>query len=260
MTSIDLLSTLLRFHIFLGTYFIFFAPNYSGTLIDILYGKDKSAIPEIVTALSIYCLYVPVMGINGITEGFVQGVGNSDTLRKQSYWMIFCSTVFASVAYVTLNIFNMGSGALVLANMANLGMRIWFCWGFLRKYFRQDALPSLPADVKDDVRKAFNETMSLPSLLPRSFTVYVALVASWIATYLYSRWYGWETWRVKLGHIAIGGICALGVTALMYDYHASVDTQPCADPYAPYRYIRERDRLFGKLRRYYNLSREKKDV
>ncbi|TPX56644.1 hypothetical protein PhCBS80983_g04360 [Powellomyces hirtus] len=213
--SIDLLSTLIRFHLFLATYFVFFATNYSGTLISVLYGSGKASTPEIVLALSVYCLYVPLMGINGITEGFVQGVGDSGAIRKQSYWMVACSAVFVAVAFVTMKVFDLGPSGLILANMANMVMRIWFCWSFLQRFLVETATQNLTANARTLCHEMYSRTMNPLALIPGDFKGHVALVISWLLTFAYMRWYGWATWKAKIGHVVVGGICALCVTGLM---------------------------------------------
>ncbi|KAJ3024201.1 Oligosaccharide translocation protein rft1 [Thoreauomyces humboldtii] len=209
-SSLDLLTTLLRFHLFLGSYFVFLAPNYSGTLISLLYGAEKAAIPEIVLALSVYCLYVPLMGINGITEGFVQGVGNTTILRAQSMWMVVCSAVFAVTAYVAMEWLEMGSAGLVVANMANMVMRIGFCAVCIGRYFgirgqEGEGLSGLSTRLGGQVG----------NLLPGGPGVWAALLASWVGTRTYANVYGWATWTIKAGHVVLGGACAVVVTGLM---------------------------------------------
>ncbi|TPX68532.1 hypothetical protein SpCBS45565_g03018 [Spizellomyces sp. 'palustris'] len=226
-TSMDLLSTLIRFHLCLGTYFVFFATNYSGTLISILYGNTKASTPDIVLALSIYCLYVPIMGINGITEAFLQGVGDSHTIKKQSYWLVVCSAVFALVAYVTMNLFTMGPGGLVVANIANMIMRIYFCWHFIRDFYLQPRRWEHPTDVK--------RSLSVKEMIPGDGKVYATLVVSWIVTYIFPWLYGWDTWKSKILHILLGGTCAFVTSVLMYES--------------------ERQKLFGKLREYYRKAK-----
>ena len=86
---VAMLVMLVKTHILLGTIFVFLATNYSSALVSILGGKTWSATaaPQ---AFAAYCLYVPVMGINGITEGFLQGVA-SEKGRLKNDTTIFCA-------------------------------------------------------------------------------------------------------------------------------------------------------------------------
>ncbi|KAG1147569.1 hypothetical protein G6F37_005058 [Rhizopus arrhizus] len=85
-TASNFLMTFIQFHILLGFLFICFATNYTSTLVDLLAGStwSKSDAP---TVLAIYCMYVPFMGVNGITEGFVQAVATKQDLNRLSYFM-----------------------------------------------------------------------------------------------------------------------------------------------------------------------------
>ncbi|KAJ3158454.1 Oligosaccharide translocation protein rft1 [Geranomyces michiganensis] len=235
--SIDLLSTLLRFHLLLGGYFVFLAPNYSGVLIALLYGPAKASSPEIVRALTVYCLYVPLMGINGIAEGFVQGVGDSAVIRQQSVWMVACSAVFVAVAYAAMNVADLGPAGLVMANMANMAMRIRFCHGFIRNYLR--APPGMSTAAAADAavcREQYDAKMRLSVLLPGDRRARGALLASYAVTAWYGHAYGWATWRAQAGYIAVGAVCAAEVTWLMYKA--------------------EQHQSFAKIREYYKMKRE----
>ncbi|CAG8624505.1 4890_t:CDS:2, partial [Scutellospora calospora] len=92
-TSLKVLTTLIKFHILLGLLFIGFATNYTGALIDLLVGSvwSQSLAPLV---LSAYCLYVPIMGVNGITEAFVAAVATEETLSILNYWLIAFSAGF----------------------------------------------------------------------------------------------------------------------------------------------------------------------
>ncbi|KAI8816254.1 Rft protein-domain-containing protein [Fimicolochytrium jonesii] len=110
-----LLLTLLRFHIHLGAFFIFLAPNYTDTLMRLLYGRRSSssssvasspptaASPRLSTTpadlLSLYTLYIPLLALNGILEAFVQGVGDKRVLRWVSGGWVAGTGVFGGVAW-----------------------------------------------------------------------------------------------------------------------------------------------------------------
>lgn len=56
---------LLKGHILFGCFFVFFATNYSRIVVSIL-GGSKWVNSDAPIVLSYYCLYVPVMGLNGV--------------------------------------------------------------------------------------------------------------------------------------------------------------------------------------------------
>ncbi|KAJ3300329.1 Oligosaccharide translocation protein rft1 [Borealophlyctis nickersoniae] len=211
--AMDLLSTLLRFHILLGLYFVFLATNYTTTLIDILFGSAKSS-TEIPGVLAAYCLYVPIMGINGITEAFLQGVGDSKVLAKQSAWMVGFSVIFASVVYVTVHVLEWGAVGLVLANIVNLVMRIAFSWIFIRAFFLVDAKEHVPTREADIVERDFQSVLSPIALLPK-WILWVGFAISWGVTAHFGQYFGHGSWRSKFWHVVVGGICGVAVTSLV---------------------------------------------
>src|SRR2546430_2028160 len=93
ITSLQIITTLIKFHLLLGLLFIAFGSNYTSTLIDLLVGQQWSHSPAPLV-LSFYCFYVPIMGVNGITEAFVAAVATEETLALLNYWLIAFSVGF----------------------------------------------------------------------------------------------------------------------------------------------------------------------
>lgn len=187
--AIDVLMVIIRFHILLGLIFICFATNYTSTLIDLLVGKKWSEGQDAPLVLSVYCIYVPIMGINGITEGFVQAVASKSNLKKLSYYMIGFSLCFMGAGIIFMYILRLGAIGLILANMVNLGIRIKYSWYFITHYF-----------------KGYEKKLSFRLWLPNKLTLF-AFGFSWVITYLSQQWIGWRTLQQKAIHISIGGLC-----------------------------------------------------
>ncbi|CAO3612045.1 unnamed protein product [Cunninghamella echinulata] len=198
LLAIDVLMIIIRFHILLGLIFICFATNYTSTLIDLLVGKKWSEGQDAPLVLSVYCIYVPIMGINGITEGFVQAVASKSDLKKLSYYMIGFSLCFMGAGIVFMYILQFGAIGLILANMVNLGIRIKYSWYFITHYF-----------------KGYENKLSLRLWLPNKLTLF-AFGFGWIITYLSQQWIGWRTFQQKAIHISIGGLCFGFVCLIMY--------------------------------------------
>lgn len=141
-TTKTLLVLLLKFHFLLGSFFVFFAPFYTKLLLKTLYNSEK-ATDEAALVLGVYCLYIPFMGINGITEAFLQGVGDPKIIQKQSLYLIVFWIMFTCTFYVSYPIF--GISSLILANMVNLLCRILFSYvyscSFYKSYYISLALP-----------------------------------------------------------------------------------------------------------------------
>ncbi len=100
--SFGMLITLLKFMIYIGLVFVCFGPNYSYTLLEILYSSkwSSTSAPHV---LSVYCLYVLFMAVNGITEAFVHAVSSKEQMKKYNFWMIGFSAAYLLAAYIMLS-------------------------------------------------------------------------------------------------------------------------------------------------------------
>ncbi|KAI7893872.1 Rft protein-domain-containing protein [Mucor mucedo] len=146
--------------------------------------------------LALYCVYVPFMGINGITEGFVQAVATKSDLSRLSYFMVLFSVCFMASGFIFMYVFEMGAMGLILANMVNLGIRIGYSWHYIRTYFQ----PSV--------------TVSVKQWFPHAATV-TSFIMAWSITFWSEKNIGWYTLNQKATHIAVGGVCFLFVSIVM---------------------------------------------
>ncbi|KAF7726354.1 Oligosaccharide translocation protein rft1 [Apophysomyces ossiformis] len=194
-TASTVLLLILRLHVLLGLVFICFATNYTETLIDLLVGKRWSMQSNAPAVLSAYCIYVPVMGINGITEAFVQAVAGTSDLARLSYYMIAFSVCFMFAGFVFMSVMEMGAIGLVLANMVNLAIRIAYSWRFITTYFQKNGT-----------------NVTIRSWLPSPITL-SGFVVSWFVT-RWSKSIGWETLYEKAMHICVGA-CCFGIVCLI---------------------------------------------
>ncbi|KAL0135957.1 rft-1-domain-containing protein [Mucor lusitanicus] len=197
-TAANVLLILIKFHVLLGLIFICFATNYTSTLIDLLVGKKWSVGEgDAPGVLAMYCIYIPFMGINGITEGFVQAVASKKDLTRLSYFMVLFSVCFMTSGFVFMHLFKLGATGLILANMVNLAIRISYSWHFIRKYFGKHV------------------TLSV-----RQWSPHVATLASFVLAWFVTHWsknsIGWYTLKEKGLHIAVGGVCFILVSVVMY--------------------------------------------
>ncbi|KAI7856262.1 Rft protein-domain-containing protein [Circinella umbellata] len=203
-TAKDVILLVLRFHVMLGLLFICFATNYTSTLIDLLVGKEWSTERNAPAVLSAYCLYVPIMGINGITEAFVQAAASKNDLTILSYYMVVFSACFMASGYFFMSILNMGAIGLVLANMVNLSIRIAYSWNYIQRYFQQNPISG------DTTTAITKNSMSIRQWFPSTVTI-AAFVGSWAITRWSEETIGWGTFYQKMIHITIGGLCFLVV-------------------------------------------------
>ncbi|KAI8643235.1 Rft protein-domain-containing protein [Parasitella parasitica] len=196
-TAANALLILIKFHVLLGLVFICFATNYTSTLIDLLVGKKwsigKGNAPG---TLAMYCVYIPFMGINGITEGFVQAVASKGDLTRLSYFMVLFSVCFMASGFVFMHQLELGATGLIMANMVNLTIRICYSWHYIRRYFSHIALSM------------------------RQWSPHVATLSSFVLAWFVTHWsknsIGWHTLKEKALHVAVGGVCFILVCLIMF--------------------------------------------
>ncbi|ORX57072.1 Rft-1-domain-containing protein [Hesseltinella vesiculosa] len=195
--ALDVLLLILRCHVVLGLVFICFATNYTSTLIDLLVGK-KWSMTQAPSVLALYCMYVPIMGINGITEGFVQAVASKQDLARLSYYMVGFSLVFMSAGALFMHVLPLGAFGLVLANMVNLGVRIGYSWYYIVCYFHEE-----------------KRALSIWSWWP-SWATTMAFAFGWASTFWSKQVIGWDSLTAKMQHIGVGGFCFVCVCFVIY--------------------------------------------
>ncbi|KAJ6790256.1 hypothetical protein PWT90_10102 [Aphanocladium album] len=128
------LHTLLRLYLLLSGFVVSVGPFAAPPLLRIIVGSrwDGSGAGDV---LAIYCLYVPFLAINGLTESFVASVATEAEVHRQSVWMGFFSAMFAASAYGFMGVLGLGAQGLVYANIVNMFCRIVWSLLFIRRYF-----------------------------------------------------------------------------------------------------------------------------
>lgn len=216
--SRNLLLTIMKLHVLLGGIFIAFGTHYTATLIDLVVGRYWSRETIAPAVLSLYCYYVPIMGLNGITEAVVQAVASEQELAVLSYWMIGFSAVFCSTGAFLMGTMGLGARGIVLANCVNLSMRIlWSTWFLSRYYGRYLARDGSAISEKSSLKDAhgFVHTFSsVPwrSVIPSS-PVVGAFSAAFAITSVSEQLIGWDRLLDKALHLAVG-VFAFAVTML----------------------------------------------
>lgn len=130
------LHTLLRLYLLLSGFVVCIGPFAAPPILALIVGKhwDGSGAGNV---LATYCLYVPFLAINGLTESFVASVATEAEVHRQSVWMGVFSAIFASSAYFFMGILGLGAHGLVYANIANMFCRIVWSLLFIKAYFRR---------------------------------------------------------------------------------------------------------------------------
>jgi len=109
-------------------------PSLAPRLLQLLVGR-KWTDTGAGDVLAIYCYYIPLLAINGVTEAFVSAVATSADLQRQSVFMGAYFFGFASAAYIFLGVLGLGAQGLVWANCVNMVLRILFNGRYILTFF-----------------------------------------------------------------------------------------------------------------------------
>lgn len=126
---------ILKLYVLFSVFLLAFAPPFAPVLLEVLLGARWGG--EAGSVLGVYCYYIPLLAVNGVTEAFVQSVASERELAGQSVWMGGVSVVFAGVGWVLLGVLGWGAKGLVAANavgmVARVGWSLWFIGGYFRR-------------------------------------------------------------------------------------------------------------------------------
>ncbi|KAA1111331.1 Oligosaccharide translocation protein rft1 [Puccinia graminis f. sp. tritici] len=177
--SIDLLTNLIQCHLYLGLVFVTFGPPYVRLGLWILLGPRSAYLRDgpsstIIQVLRAYCSLLPLLGMNGILEGFVQSAADEKELDQMSKLMALWCAIF--VAAVALFSSSWASGtllitaevAIVIATGVNMICRILYGWKFSGRYVH---------------RRAADRALSLSKAAPSAMTILAFIFAS-----IFTRW------------------------------------------------------------------------
>mmetsp|Transcript_10710 Transcript_10710/g.28080 ORF Transcript_10710/g.28080 Transcript_10710/m.28080 type:complete len:533 (-) Transcript_10710:130-1728(-) len=180
-----------------GLFLSVFGFSYSFELLHILYGEKWSS-TSAPSVLSLFTLYVLIMGMNGVTEAYMQARASAADISFTNKISFAFSAVYLGLAIVLGNRY--GIYGLILANILNLGLR----WAYASLYIHRDA-------GRGVVSYWFP---SLPALLV--FAVSGAACAG-SRLFLYSEWFPTAiSWTASGMHIAVGGVVTLICAGVVY--------------------------------------------
>ncbi|KAI5860802.1 Rft-1-domain-containing protein [Durotheca rogersii] len=130
------LQALLRFYLLLGAAVVAVGPYAAPLLVQVVAGARWSA-SGAGAVLARYCLYVPLLAVNGVAEAFVASVATDAQVHRQSLWMGAFSLAFGLAGFVSLRVLGLGAAGLVYANAINMLCRILWSAAFIADYFRR---------------------------------------------------------------------------------------------------------------------------
>jgi oligosaccharide translocation protein RFT1 len=138
----SLLQNILRLYNILGIVACAVGPTAAPILLKLVAGSRWSGTDATIVLVS-YCYYIPLLAINGVTEGFVAATASNTTLNIQSALMGICFIAFAASTYVFMHVMELGASGLVYANCVNMALRIMFNSYFIKSYFKNRDLVGL---------------------------------------------------------------------------------------------------------------------
>jgi oligosaccharide translocation protein RFT1 len=197
--SLDkLVSAATRVMALVGLVFVTFGPPYSHLLLRLLYGERWSDGTEAAPVLALYCAYLVLVAVNGITEAFVHAVGSAQALKSLNAWLMLFSLAYV-VAAVAL--FHLRARGLILANMLSMLLRIAFSVHFITRW----RAPGSGVAVR-------------PAALAPSVLSFAGFAAAALATRASER----ALYGARLGslhaaaaHVAVGAACLAALAALL---------------------------------------------
>ena len=113
---------LIRLVIFTGIFFIIFGIPYIPILVQYIFSIQWRS-NETINSLSMYCIYLFVMGINGISESFVQSTAPPAAFMSLNIGLLLSSLGFIIIAM--LSVPSLGTSGIILANIISMMIRIF---------------------------------------------------------------------------------------------------------------------------------------
>ncbi|KAI0842331.1 Rft-1-domain-containing protein [Hypoxylon sp. FL0890] len=140
------LRALLKFYVLLSIVVVTIGPYAAPLLVQIIAGTKWSASGAGIV-LARYCLYIPLLAVNGVAEAFVSSVATEPEVHRQSLWMGIFSLAFGIAGFISLRVLDLGAAGLVYANSINMLCRIIWSEAFISRYFRSNGAEFSWSDV-----------------------------------------------------------------------------------------------------------------
>jgi len=142
------LTDILKLYNIIGLVACGVGPTVAPLLLRIVAGS-RWADTEAGDVLATYCYYIPLLALNGVTEGFVAAVATNEELYIQSFYMGGFFAAFAVSTFMFMSVLKMGAEGLVWANCVNMILRIVWNVSFIKGFFGRNAEVGLPSVSRD---------------------------------------------------------------------------------------------------------------
>jgi hypothetical protein len=90
--------------------------------------------PETVLSLQIYCVLIPMLGFNGITEALAHSVATKSQLAWMSIWYAIVGGLYWTIGFYLLKIQGLGTPGLLVANIVIMLVRVIFSIAIARSH------------------------------------------------------------------------------------------------------------------------------
>ena len=216
----DLLQ-LLQLVALVGMCFVIFGVPYSEVFVRNVLSKQWQT-DETIQSLSVYCIYLLALGINGITEAFVESCSSSSASYHVNRGLILSSGSFIIAVVPGVSYF--GTKGIILANIVGMAVRIAsnvyyiiMMFANTRLFFSSDELSKISSNAKDHSR---NEHTLFPSMHGQSLLSEFNPSITWISSAALSALvahisrynYNHNTTRSMVDtllHLLVGGVAGL---------------------------------------------------
>lgn len=179
--SLALLSSLLRLHFYLALFLLAFLPPLARPFIEFLSGPQWS-LTSAPRTLAAFAYFLPIAGISGILEGFVQTTASQKELKKYNRVILGGSIVFVAMVWILIRLTTVEE-ALVYASTCSMMVRAIYGWVYARTFFAKT--PS------DSQHSSFGHGL-LPSSHVIGHLMGAAISLRWVSANLVKR-YPWKT-------------------------------------------------------------------
>jgi hypothetical protein len=201
--------------------FVIFGVPYSEVFVRHVLSKQWQT-DETIQSLSVYCIYLLALGINGITEAFVESCSSSSASYHVNRGLILSSGSFIIAVVPGVSFF--GTKGIILANIVGMVVRIAsnvyyiiMMFANTRLFFSSDELSKISSNAKGHSR---NEHALFPSMHGQSLLSEFNPSITWISSAALSALvahisrynYNHNTTRSMVDtllHLLVGGVAGL---------------------------------------------------
>ena len=194
---------LLKIVSLIGLLVFCFGQSYSQLLLQI-YGGDKLGMNSLCfNMLRLYCVYVMLLAVNGVTESLFSATMSDKQLQSHNNRLVFFSAAFLICAYCFAKLFHIYG--FLLANCINMIIRIYFSLTHIKWLFKGFSVEREEFIVEEHVYNVYK------SYIPH-MAVAISLAISLVLTSLSQNVFNFSI----LVHLFLGAVAFLMTSGVIY--------------------------------------------